>query len=68
MWLRNRWEEKDRLMGQFGATGEFEAGKQGKVEFDIRMRTQDWIALGSVIVGLAVWIALAVKVVRFLWR
>ncbi|BGO90566.1 hypothetical protein NBRC10512_005285 [Rhodotorula toruloides] len=68
VWLRNRWEEKDRLMGQFGATGEFEAGKQGKVEFDIRMRTQDWIALGSVIVGLAVWIALAVKVVRFLWR
>ncbi|BGP23701.1 lysophosphatidic acid acyltransferase / lysophosphatidylinositol acyltransferase [Rhodotorula toruloides] len=68
LWLRNRWEEKDRLMGQFGATGEFDVGMQGKVVFDIRMRRQDWVTLASIPVGLTVWILLAVKVVGFIWR
>lgn len=68
VWLRNRWEEKDRMMGEFGAKGEFDGGQQGQVVFDIRMRTQDWITLASISVGLAIWVALAVKVIEIVWR
>ncbi|GAA5985407.1 hypothetical protein JCM11641_000147 [Rhodosporidiobolus odoratus] len=62
-WLREKWQEKDLLMGGFGEKGEFPTGPQGKVEFRIRMRTADWVMLGSVPVVL--WIAY--RGVRVAW-
>ncbi|GAA5971192.1 hypothetical protein JCM8115_002990 [Rhodotorula mucilaginosa] len=55
-WLRAEWRRKDELMGQFGELGRFEAGRQGVVEFEVRMRRKDWAMLVSVPVGLAAWI------------
>lgn len=57
-WLRAEWRRKDDLMGQFGATGRFEAGRQGVVEFEVKMRRKDWAMLVSVPVGLAFFIVL----------
>ncbi|GAA6029625.1 hypothetical protein JCM8097_000969 [Rhodosporidiobolus ruineniae] len=57
-WLRARWEVKDRLMGEFGETGEFPA--EEKVEFEVRMRPADWVVLASIPVALFV----AIKVIR----
>lgn len=55
-WLRAEWRRKDELMGQFGELGRFEAGRQGVVEFEVRMRRKDWTMLVSVPFGLAAWI------------
>ncbi|GAA5992749.1 hypothetical protein JCM10908_006915 [Rhodotorula pacifica] len=58
-WLRAEWRHKDDLMGHFGDTGEFEPGtKQGKVEWEIKMRRKDWAMLVSVPVGLVFFIVL----------
>lgn len=46
-WTRRRWEEKDRLMGEFYERGEFPEGGQGRVELDLRMRREDWTRLMS---------------------
>ncbi|GAA5918522.1 hypothetical protein JCM1841_003280 [Sporobolomyces salmonicolor] len=61
-WLRGVWEDKDRLMAQFGERGAFAAEEEGegkanqKVEIELRMRTEDWARLGSVPVVLwAAW-------------
>ncbi|GAA5900580.1 hypothetical protein JCM6882_000914 [Rhodosporidiobolus microsporus] len=63
-WLRARWEEKDKLMGEFGAKGEFPSpGGQGSVEVEIKMRTADWVVLASVPVVLAVAFWLVKRVV-----
>ncbi|GAA5877035.1 hypothetical protein JCM3774_006882 [Rhodotorula dairenensis] len=52
-WLRAEWRRKDDLMGRFGEAGHFEPGRQGVVEFEVKMRRKDWAMLVSVPVGLA---------------
>ncbi|BGP14919.1 hypothetical protein JCM10213v2_002874 [Rhodosporidiobolus nylandii] len=47
-WLRERWAEKDSLMGKFGEKGEFPTGAQGKVEVEVRLRPADYFVLASV--------------------
>ncbi|GAA5870579.1 hypothetical protein JCM8547_002052 [Rhodosporidiobolus lusitaniae] len=63
-WLRGRWSEKDRLMGEFGEKGEFPAGRQGKVEFALRMGKGDWALLGAV----QVFLVVVFFVLRRVWR
>ncbi|GJN89900.1 hypothetical protein Rhopal_002889-T1 [Rhodotorula paludigena] len=64
-WLRARWDEKDALMGVFGARGRFEGqGVQDEREvLEVRMRAGDWLTLAGVPVALYVWW----KVVRTAW-
>lgn len=63
-WLRGKWDEKDRLMGEFGENGEFPRGEQGRVEVEVRMRAGDWILLASS----QVFLFLVVFFVRKAWR
>lgn len=51
-WLREQWRVKDGLMGEFGERGRFDPGRQGAVEFEVRMRRKDWGMLLSVPLGL----------------
>ncbi|GAA5832029.1 hypothetical protein JCM3766R1_003693 [Sporobolomyces carnicolor] len=57
-WIFERWQEKDDRMGRFKADGrgfEEEERKGGKAEFEVEMRSGDWIRLTSVPIGLTVF-------------
>lgn len=49
-WLRQRWDDKDRLMAHFGEHGRFE-GAEGvrdeRAELDIRLRAVDFARMGA---------------------
>ncbi|GAA5882122.1 hypothetical protein JCM16303_005614 [Sporobolomyces ruberrimus] len=69
-WIFGRWREKDERMGRFKEDGrgfEREENESGKVEFEARLRTGDWVRLVSVPVGLTVFYFLVVKSFWRVW-
>ncbi|GAA5839519.1 hypothetical protein JCM11251_002746 [Rhodosporidiobolus azoricus] len=66
-WLRERWAEKDQLMGEFGEKGSFPPGKQQRVEVEIKMRPADWVVLASVPIVLMVWVLVVRKMLSLLF-